>query len=103
MFGLTQVIDQPTRSTPTSSSILDHILCNQKDKVYQSGTISLGLSDHCMVFCTRKSVRSKIYESNCVCIRSMKNYTKECFVEKLSQINWLETIKSENVNDTCMV
>ena len=38
MFNLKQLIAHPTRITETTSSILDPILCNQSNKVSQSGT-----------------------------------------------------------------
>ena len=54
MFNLKQLISNPTRVTNNSSSILDHIICNTQEKICQSGTIPVGISDHCVIFCTRK-------------------------------------------------
>ena len=52
LFDLEQIIAEPTRITPTSSSLIDHILCNNKEKVCQSGTIPIGISDHFLTYCT---------------------------------------------------
>ena len=45
-FGLKQLIQQPTRITSTSSSLIDHVLTNANDKISQSGILDIGLSDH---------------------------------------------------------
>ena len=58
-FGLKQLIKQPTRITTNSSSLIDHVLTNTKDKISNSGILDIGLSDHQLIFCTRKLTRTK--------------------------------------------
>ena len=65
MFNLTQIIDETTRTTERSNAILAHILSNKNDKISQSGVIFVGLSDHCMIFCTRKYVRTLAKKQKC--------------------------------------
>ena len=55
MFGLKQLIESPTRITCSSSSIIDHI----PDRVTQQGILNVGLSDHQLIYCTRKITRTK--------------------------------------------
>ena len=74
MFGSEQIIDEQTRLSQRTSSLIDHILCNNKEKIVQSGTISLGLSDHNLILYTRKISRGQINKHNTVKTRSMKNY-----------------------------
>lgn len=51
-FNLTQVIDQPTRITDTSSTLIDIICISNDVKVIQSDTLDLlKMSDHRMVWC----------------------------------------------------
>ena len=45
-FGCKQIIESPTRITESCSSLLDHIITNNSDKIYQSGVLDIGLSDH---------------------------------------------------------
>ena len=100
MFDLHQLINESTRITKTSSSIIDHIITNSKDRVCQFGTISIGLSDHFMTFCTRKIVKqtfSKHYFSK---VRCIKNYTQELFIEKLGEADWSKCFYSDNVNNS---
>ena len=68
--------------------LFDHILCNKKEKIVQSGTISLGLSDQNLIFCTRKISRGQINKYSTVKTRSMKNYNVEVFKNELSNIDW---------------
>ena len=42
-FGLKQLIQQPTRITSSSSSLIDHVLTNANNKISQSGIIDTGL------------------------------------------------------------
>ena len=42
-FGLKQLIQQPTRITSSSSSLIDHVLTNANDKISQSGILDIGL------------------------------------------------------------
>ena len=41
--GLKQLIEEPTRITATSESILDLIIVSDKDKIIQSGVLDIGL------------------------------------------------------------
>ena len=99
LFDLTQLIKDASRITVNSSTLLDHILCNQTEKICQSGTLSFGLSDHLAVFCTRKIVKGQIGKHNVVKLRSFKNYSKEIFCDKLSNIDWSNIVNATNVNE----
>ena len=54
-FGFKQILKSPTRVTLSTSSLIDHILKNTNEKIAQCGLINVGLSDHQMIFCTRKT------------------------------------------------
>ena len=58
-YSLKQFIREPTRITCDSSSLIDHILSNAVEKVSASGLIDIGISDHQLIFCTRKILRTK--------------------------------------------
>ena len=63
-FGLTQLIKNPTRVTCETSTLIDHILINSDEKISQCGVIDIGISDHQMIYCTRKLVRNKTGRKN---------------------------------------
>ena len=98
-YNFKQLIDRATRVTDTSSTLLDHIYTNNKDIVSQSGVIETGISDHFMVYCTRKITRGYIGKHNSVKVRSMKHYDKDLFREKLQSIEWLTVLESMNINE----
>ena len=53
-FSFIQLIRNPTRITSNSSILLDHILSNSKYNVSNHCVIEIGISDHQLIFCTRK-------------------------------------------------
>ena len=81
--GYGQIIYQPTRISQ-KPSIIDHILCSKTENVSQNGVIPLGLSDHSLIYCTRKLSRRSFNDHNTVTIRSMKNYTPTNYADMLS-------------------
>ena len=52
----------------------------------QSGVIDVGLSDHQLIFATRKTVHDKYSGHKEITIRSFKNYTIELYHEALKQL-----------------
>ena len=44
--SLKQLITCPTRITCNTSSLIDHILTDSSEKIFQSGIIDCGMSDH---------------------------------------------------------
>ena len=46
------------------------------------------MSDHQLIFCTRKVNRAKFNKHNNVFLRSLKHYTVNVFVEELQKINF---------------
>ena len=79
LHNLKQLIKSPTRITDNKSSLLDHVLTNSLEKVPQSGVIDVGLSDHQLIYCTRKAIHSKTNSHTQIKIRSLKNYTIDAF------------------------
>ena len=59
MFGLKQLIESPTRITCSIPFIMDHILASFLDRVTQRGILNFALSDHQLIYCTRKITRKK--------------------------------------------
>ena len=53
MFKLRQMINQPTRVTGDTKTLIDHMATNRADAVLHSGVIACGISDHDMVYLNR--------------------------------------------------
>ena len=78
-FSLEQLISIPTRVTSKTVTLIDHVLTKSSQKVSQCGVIDLGISEHNLENCTRKTTLFKPSKYNDVSVRSTKSSTKENF------------------------
>ena len=99
MFGMTQLINTSTRITSTTSTILDLILISDPAKISQCCVLDLGLSDHKVIYCTRTFKKIPISRHNGVTLRSLRNYSKEIFEEKLHEVDWQDVLVSNSVHE----
>ena len=88
LHGLKQLIQEARRTTEKSETLLDHIISNSTQKISQHGVLNLGLSDHQLIYCTRKCTRAKNHDHKYIKIRSMKNYSRELFLKKLKLLEF---------------
>ena len=49
IYGVKQLIKEPTRVTAQSQSLIDLCLTNTPDKIVRSGVVPLGISDHSLI------------------------------------------------------
>ena len=87
-FFLTEIIKEPTRTTCNTASLLDHILTNCAEKVSQKGVVDVGLSNHQLIFCTRKIRRTRRNMHNQIQTRSLRNYSAEKLISTLKDIKF---------------
>ena len=66
-----------------TSYLVGHIITNCEEKVTQSGVIDTSLSDHQLIFNTRKIKRVKSNNHKQIPFQSVKNYKMENFKQKL--------------------
>ena len=59
----------------------------------------IDISDHCLIFCTRKDIKNVFNKQNTVKIRSMRDYSKEAFQTNLSNADWNSVMTSDDVID----
>ena len=57
--GLKQLVQSATCVTCSTSTLIDHILTSAPSRVSQKGVINVGVSDHQLIFCTRKISKIK--------------------------------------------
>ena len=67
-----------------TSYLLDHILTNSKESVTQHGAITLGLSEHNFIFCTRRTKCFKSTKHNTISVNF--NYSKKLLEERLTKM-----------------
>ena len=97
--GLKQLLTLPTRITKTSTSLLDHVLTNSADRVSQFGVVDTGLSDHQLIYCTRKITRTKTNVHKYIKTRSLKNYSQTLFLDKLRKVNFPDYSNFKDINN----
>ena len=99
LYQLSQLIDEATRVTMTTTSLIDHMVTNTPEKNSDSGVIHTGISDHSLIFAIRKiSVIKK--QENIVEMRNMKNFNEEKFVAELLKQHWEQVyFFAEDPND----
>lgn len=54
LYQCDQLINEPTRVTQTSATLIDLILTNRPENISHSGVIHVGISDHSMIFAVKK-------------------------------------------------
>ena len=99
MHGLRQLIKSPTRVTCSTSTLIHHILASFPSRVSQKAVIDVGISDHQLIFCTRKILRLKtsvIYKY--LNFRSFKNSTVGSDKEALKQLDFLNYKTFDDIN-----
>ena len=90
IFSLHQLIKVPKRISCNSTTIINHILASypERERVTQQGIIDVGLSDHQLIFCTRKISTVKRGTHKQIKFHSFKHYSTDVFKETLSSINF---------------
>ena len=78
IHSLKQLITCPTRITCNISTHIDLILTSSTEKIFQSGVIDSGISDHRLFFCTKKVKRAQFHKHNNVLLRSLNTILSIC-------------------------
>ncbi len=97
-FMMKQLIQEPTRITSTSETLIDHVIINREDLYYQSGVLDVSPSDHSLIYVIRK--KAKI-ENNITYIwaRSYRKYNWASFRRQIESTCWQEVLTAETVDE----
>ena len=76
-YGFKQLIKGQTRTTCSTSTLIDYILANTHEYISQSA----------MVYCTRKISRTKYNQHKQITFRSLKNYSVDVYKEALEKVS----------------
>jgi len=90
IYGLQQLISEPTRITPTSSTLIDLIYTNCADKITCSGVCHVVISDH-----SKLALKGMSNGNNTVTYRNFRNFDRQSFRNDISSQPW------ENVYAFC--
>ena len=99
-LGLTQLVNEPTRVTNASQTIIDHIYTNTEENIQRVHVERLCLSDHYAVFCNRKTqsnISKNIHQT--ITYRSFKNFEENRFLNDLNSVPWEIIEQFDEVDD----
>ena len=97
--SLHQLIMEPTSKTESSKILIDHILTNSPENVIESGITEMRLSDGELIYYSQKATLLKLNENQETSFRSIKNYSYEMFVDKLSSKKFSDYLNHTRAND----
>lgn len=86
---LTQLINKPTRTCRTRSSIIDHIYTNTTQQVKDTGVINYGLSDHDLLYVILKRNLQKKPKTS-FRYRDVKHYHVELLEILIDETDWTD-------------
>ena len=79
----------PTRITYNTFTLIDHILSNAQD-ISQSGVINIAISDHNMIYCTRRILKAKYNKHKEQTFGSLRNYSVDIYTQGLGRVFFLQ-------------
>ena len=85
LFNLDSLVKEPTRVTPTSKTLIDVILTNNKGRFLSTGTLEPHISDHRLIYTIMRTSLARKRSRKIIC-RTYKAYDKERFVSDLTTV-----------------
>ena len=85
-FDFSQLVKKPTRVTPHSATLIDHVYTNQPDKITECIVSKIALSDHYPVRLPRHTsqLQTKKRNHNSIKYRSFTIFDNSTFLENLN-------------------
>lgn len=101
-YSMSQIIDEPTRVTSHSSTLIDPIYLNIKDKCSKQGTINADLlTDHRLVYCELLISVPK-HKSKLVTFRDFRHFNTDSFNTDLYSIPWHNLLHFNDIDEKVM-
>ena len=88
IHSLKQLITCPTCVTCNTSTLIDRILTDATEKIFQSGIIDSGISSQQLICCIRKVKWVRFHNHNNMLLRSLNHYTINLFVKGLRKMQF---------------
>ena len=99
--NLVQLVEAPTRVTPTSSTLIDHAFSNRAQNIIDAFVPYYSISDHYPICPTRKISKSKntAGDHETITYRTMKCFETDQFLAELGAQAWLVLDMYDDPND----
>ena len=85
--GLKQMITKPTRTTKTSSTLIDLIITNRLENITNKNVFPNSIAEHDMMACSRK-INNICYNPKTLKYRNYTNYSPEKLKSDIAKIDW---------------
>ena len=95
---LSQLINQPTRVTEETRTLIDLFITNSEESILHSGVYPLSISDHNLIYAVRK-ISIPRSSPRYIETRSFKNFKTEEFKSDLRDANWPHIHSMNNANE----
>ena len=96
LFLFQQSIDEPTRATLKSSTLIDVILSSSPEEHITSGVLKTTFSDHYSIFTVLQVHKTTVnYNHKTVKFRDYKNFKDEAFLNDINSCSLLDMVKHE--------
>ena len=98
-FALTQVIEEPTRITEKTSTLIDLVLTGAPENIKTTGVVDVpGISDHSLVYFSYALKKPK-YKPKMVTRRDLKNFKEKSFVGEIAETAWNDVYTAADTNE----
>ncbi len=98
-FSFTQLINEPTRVTEKSQTLLHHMYVTSPDNIRKHHVPKSGMSDHYPVCLVHKVSGQRNGQNTTLKYRSYKNFDKIKFNDDLDKVTWSILDTFDDVND----
>ena len=96
-LGLHQLITAPTRTTRTSSTIIDLVITNSKRHIMAHGVQPCSISDHDIIYAVLRAKLPKPARVN-ITFRPVKKMDKAAYIQHLIDQDWSKCTYSNDTN-----
>ena len=97
-YQLSQLIDQPTRVTKRTETLIDLVITNNKESLTHWGVVTSTISDHTLIYAVRK-VRIRRRSPRFVETRNFKNFNEAKFIHYVKNSIWpTPTTDNDDIN-----
>ncbi len=105
-FNLAQLIEQPTRITNNSKTKIDLLFTNKPERIVKTHNFVTGLSDHNVIFFTRKLTKHRFLNSHTYLPQKPPNFNfipknqQQNVIKAFKELKWDDLITSDNINQS---
>ena len=100
IFNMSQIVAEPTRVAIHSSTLLDHVYCNEPDNISYISVPKYSISDHFPVcFSHKRGINKRKQNHDYITYRCLKNFNENTFLNDLQQSSLDSIPKLDDPNE----